>query len=201
MYRLRTSTARTIPRGATRTLVYLLAAWVALAIVPVASAADAGDGQLVQIAIPEGFEGPSVLDIDAHSRTLGYLRPIPGLERGTLIQVTTLHGGPDLEGLADAERGHAADYFVRDVLTGIERARTSFEAGEPTRVSIGGLPAARIEWTGMVGDFRMSGVIYCVLVGPTLVSFHTQGFSDSPPQDRADAIRAIESASFLLPGG
>ena len=56
-----------------------------------------------------------------------------------------------------------------------------------------GLPAARGEWRGVGGGRGKHGVVYCVIVGSRVVSFHAQTFDDAPADDLAAAVRAIES--------
>lgn len=151
---------------------------------------------LVIIPVPPGFEGPQTSSPGPGAHMEAYVRRIPGKERGTLLQITTYDFGSRLAGIPKEELGNAAENYLMQMLGGVERRRGSFAASRPTRVSLGGLPAARVEWTGTAGGFDMSGVMFCVIVGTVVVTLHTQGFSDSPPADRTDALSAIEQVSF-----
>jgi len=162
--------------------------------------AAASPGDLVQIVVPAGFEGPTSADPGPGAHIDGYVRHIPGQERGTLLQITTYDFGSKLKDMPKEELADAAEHYLLQFLGGVERKRTGFHASKPTRVSLGKIPAARVEWTGTAQGEAMSGVMYCVIVGTTVVEFHTQGFRDSPPSDRVDALRAIESVKFSAAG-
>lgn len=152
--------------------------------------------ELVQLPIPPGFEGPYTTQPGPGSSTSAYLRKIPGQSRGTLLQVTTYEFGSKLAGIPKEELGNGAENYLLQFLAGVQRRRTSFRADKPTRIQLGGLPAARIEWAGTSEGYPMTGVMYCVIVGTVVVSLHTQGFEDSPASDRAAAVRAIEAVTF-----
>jgi hypothetical protein len=154
---------------------------------------------LVKIAVPSGFEGPTSASENG-ADVVGYVRRIPGSTHGTLLQISTYDFGAKLKGIPKKDLGDGAEHYLLQFLSGVERRRTNFHASSPTRQSLGGIPAARIEWTGIAQGQQMSGVMYCVIVGTKVVAFHTQGFASSPPSDRANALRAIESAKFH-PGG
>ena len=64
--------------------------------------------------------------------------------------------------------------------------------GDIERVSLAGLPAARVRWTGAVGDTAAIGVMYCVLVGHSVVSLHTQDTGSTITAAMYSAISAIE---------
>lgn len=151
---------------------------------------------LVNITIPRGFDGPQKSNPAPGTSTTVYLRRIPNKSRGTLLQITTYAIGETLAHVLDDELGNHAEQHLIEVLSTIERKRTSFITSTPTRLLLGNMPAARVEWTGDADNMQMSGVMYCAIVGTVAVTLHTQVYSDSPEQDRIDAIAAIEAATF-----
>lgn len=166
----------------------------------VATAVAASRSDLVRITVPAGFEGPTSADPGPGAHTDAYVRHLPGQEQGTLLQITTFDFDSKLKDMPKEELADAAEHYLLQFLRGVERKRTDFHASKPARVSLGKIPGARVEWTGMAQGEAMSGVMYCVIVGTTVVEFHTQVFQDSPSSDRADALRAIESVSFDVAG-
>ena len=151
---------------------------------------------LVKIMIPPGFDGPQKANPAPCANTEVYLRRIPNKNRGTLLQMTSYEMGTRLANVPEEELGNRAEHQLMEFLAAIERTRTSFSASTPTRILLGGLPAACVEWTGDADNRQMSGVMYCAIVGSVAVTLHTQGYSDSPERDRAEAISAIEAVTF-----
>jgi len=45
---------------------------------------------------------------------------------------------------------------------------------KPERIQLGGLPASRVMWAGNFNGTPVSGVMYCVVIGTTVVTLHTQ---------------------------
>jgi hypothetical protein len=170
---------------------------LAIALVIATFTAQIGYAQtgLVQLAVPSNFEGPQRAS-ESGAQVEAYVHRIPGTERSTLLQISTYDFGAKLKDVPKEELGNGAEHYLLQFLGGIERRRTEYHGSSPTRVLLGGIPAARAEWTGKAKNQLMSGVMYCVIVGTTVVAFHTQGFSDSAPSDRTAAIRAIESVTF-----
>ncbi len=115
--------------------------------------------ELVDIRIPEGFEGPAAGSPGPGAALVAYVKRMPGEERGTLLQITTIDFGPKLENLPKSDLGEAAEFYLGEFLGGIERARTSFKATTPVHLTLGNLPAARVEWTGVANEQSMSGVM------------------------------------------
>jgi hypothetical protein len=59
-------------------------------------------------------------------------------------------------------------------------------------VSLAGVPAARVQWTGGVGEIQAVGVMYCVLVGGSIISLHAQDMGSEITPAMQLAIVAIE---------
>ena len=55
-----------------------------------------------------------------------------------------------------------------------------------------GIPAARVQWTGGVGEIQAIGVMYCVLVGSSIISLHTQDMGSEITPAMKLAMAAIE---------
>lgn len=151
--------------------------------------------ELLQLAVPSGFEGP-VHENAGPAHTDAYVRHIAGQERGTLLQITTADLSTGLKGMPVDRRAYLPERYLLQFLGGVERRRSGFKASKPAPTTLGGKPAMRSEWTGSTEGHAMSGVMYSVMSGDVLVIFHTQTFEDAPPQDIGDARRAIEAVTF-----
>ncbi|WP_323845751.1 hypothetical protein [Microbulbifer magnicolonia] len=150
----------------------------------------------VTITIPSGFEGPIAASHQSGAQVNAYVKKIPGQERGTLLQITTYDFGSKLDGLPAEKLGEAANYYLAQFLAAVQRQRESFESTEFTQVLLDGTPAARAEWHGTSSGLKMSGTMYCAVVGSQVISLHTQGFADSPAADTKAALAAINSVKF-----
>lgn len=150
----------------------------------------------IHLAVPAGFGGPEVQTPSPGIKFVNFLRTIPGTERGTLLQVSTLD--LDVAGLSLSDPGEAqmTESLLTEFLSGVERRRDRFELVSRDRIELSGLPAARAEWRGTVRGRDMQGVIYCVIVGSRVVTLHTQTFSDAPADHLVSAVQAIESVVF-----
>ena len=170
---------------------------VSLAVLLTASSASADQYQdeLLVLEVPAGFEGPVEGSPDPQAKTVAYSKPYATVDGGTLFQITEYDLGDALRGMPDDQRGATADYYLAQFLGGVERRRTNFVATAPQRIELGGLPAARVTWTGEAAGQRASGVMYCVVIGTVVVSFHTQDIDGAPPENRAAAVRAFESVA------
>lgn len=59
-------------------------------------------------------------------------------------------------------------------------------------MSLAGIPAARAQWTGGVGEIQATGVMYRVLVGSYIISLHTQDMGSEITPAMKLAMAAIE---------
>ena len=121
-----------------------------------------------------------------------YVKPHAGIDGGTLFQITTYEFGPELESMPEEERGNASDYYLNQYSEGLARKHTLFDAPPSTRITLGGLPASRAEWTGDTFGTPLSGVMYVVVIGTTVVNLHTQDVEGAPPENRKAAMEAFE---------
>jgi hypothetical protein len=148
--------------------------------------------QLITIDIPEGFEGPIQESPGPNAKVVGYTKPYQDRDGGTLLQITEYDMGESLRGMPEDARGETADYYLLQFLSGVERRRTNFVAAQPERIMLGGIPGARAKWTGDFAGQQTSGVMYCVVIGTVVVSFHTQDLDGAPQENRAAATKAFE---------
>jgi hypothetical protein len=158
--------------------------------------AERYEDRVVSLEVPEGFEGPIRGAAGPQATVVAYTKPYRSGKGGTLFQITEYDLGEALRDLPEDRRGEAADDYLAYFLGGVERRRTSFSAADPERIVLGGAPAARVTWTGEVAGQRTSGVMYCVVVGTVVVSFHTQDLEGSPAENRAAEMRAFESVTL-----
>jgi hypothetical protein len=169
-------------------LAVLLTAAAALACGP-ALGADAGP---LAISVPRGFEGPTQEDGNG-GVTIAWIerQPVPG--GGTLLQVSAIDVGSSLDGATPAQRAEGANHYLMDFVRGVGLSLLSFRFGEFEQVTLAGLPAARVQWTGATTTGQAAiGVIYCVLVGHSVVSLQTRDAGKELTPAMYAAMGAIE---------
>jgi hypothetical protein len=145
------------------------------------------------LTVPPGFEGPVRQEREG-AILVAYVKPRADGRANTLLQVNVAEMGAKLVEVNPAGRGEAADRYLLQFLGGIEKRRTEFRKIGPVRVVLGGLPAARVQWTGNANAMQMVGAMYCVVVGTKVVVFHTQDLGNEPTQAMGQAMKAIEAA-------
>ncbi len=167
-----------------------------LASLAVAATAAAGDFTVppVTISIPSGFEGP--IRQEQSGATMVAFTKTNGSTAKTLLQISLYDFAEQLKKMNDAERAIAAKKYLIDFVGGIERRRTNFKRTEPSPIQIGGLPAAKLQWTGLVQKLETVGVMYCFVVGTTIISFHTQDAGSTPTAAMGEAMQAFENAKI-----
>lgn len=151
------------------------------------------DDGLVRLAVPARFEGPQLERNAPGWKIVGFVRDIPGTQRGTVLQVTTVDLDEAGLSLPDSGEVHPTEALLAEYLASVERRRDNYREGSRGRMELSGLPAARAEWRGIGGGRGMHGVLYCVIVGSRVVLLHAQTFDDAPAEDLAAAVQAIES--------
>lgn len=152
--------------------------------------ADAGP---LVISVPPGFEGPT-RDEGNGGVTLAWIerQPVPG--GGTLLQVSAIDVGTSLDGITHAQRVEGANHYLLEFVRGIGHSLEDFEFGEFEQVSLAGLPAARTRWTATTLGHAAIGIIYCVLVGHSVVSLQTRDTGTEITPAMYSAMLAIEGA-------
>jgi hypothetical protein len=165
--------------------------WLAASLVLPCEPSFCVDAGPLVISVPEGFEGP-ILSSEDGGVTTAWVRRRPGMDGGTLLQVSAIDVGASLDGITAAQRAEGARHYLLEFVNGIGQRRGNFELGDIEPVTLAGLPAARVRWTGTVDGGAAIGVMYCVLVGHSVVSLHTQdiGFTITPSM--YSAMSAIE---------
>ena len=165
--------------------------WLSVSLLlPCMPALCADAGPLV-ISVPEGFDGPIRGDADG-GVVIAWVKHRPASDGGTLLQVSALDVGTTLEGSTDAQRLEGARNYLLEFANGIGQRLGNFELGDVEQASLAGLPAARVRWTGTVGGKAAIGVMYCVLVGHSVVSLHTQDVGTAITPAMYSAMSAIE---------
>ncbi len=164
--------------------------WLCFLGLPCAPAFSAEAGPLV-ISVPAGFDGP-IRSEENGGVTVGWVKHRPASDGGTLLQVSAIDVGSSLDGIAPSERIQAASHYLMEFLKGLGLRLGHFEFGEFERATLAGLPAARVRWTGTVAGHATIGIMYCVLVGHTVVSLQTQDIGSSITPEMYSALGAIE---------
>jgi hypothetical protein len=151
--------------------------------------ADAGP---LVISVPPGFEGPT-RDEGNGGVTLAWIERQPVPRGGTLLQVSAIDVGTSLDGITHAQRAEGASHYLLEFVRGVGHSLANFEFGEFEQVSLAGLPAARVRWTAISLGHPAIGIIYCVLVGHSVVSLQTRDSGTEITPAMYSAMGAIES--------
>lgn len=164
-----------------------------LLVMQFSASAEPFSNEVLMLDVPAGFEGPISASPGPGAKITGFTKPYKGINGGTLFQITTYDYRSSLKGMPEEERGNGSEYYLGQFLGGVERKRTSFSASNVERVSLGGLPGSRVKWYGKFNGKPTSGIMYCVIIGTTVVSLHTQDMDGAPPENRSAALAAFES--------
>jgi hypothetical protein len=147
----------------------------------------------IVISVPPTFEAPSKETANG-GVTVVWIERQPVTGAGTLLQVSAIDGGPSLEGISKEQRLDGATHYVLEFLRGVGEPLLKFQYGDPEYVPLAGQPGARVRWTATTtGGQAAIGVIYCVLVGHTIVSLQTRDTGTEFTPSMYAAIAAIEA--------
>jgi hypothetical protein len=171
-----------------RTFMALL--FIHLLVLPFEAATCADFGP-ISITVPQGFDGP-IGGGKGGAKTAAWIKRHADAQGGTLLQVTTYDEGPDLRSIGRQARAQDAKKYLLEFVAGVAQQRENFQLGTVEPLSLAGEPAARVRWTGSVGSSAAIGVMYCVLVDTSIVSFHTQDTGSEITAAMRSAMAAIE---------
>jgi hypothetical protein len=142
--------------------------------------------------LPEGYSGP-VTQERGETKLLGFIKPHKGKETNSLIQFSII----DLE---KAPPDFRAKYGVKTdkellmgFLKGIERRRTSFSYSNYSEITIAGVPANRIEWTGYANDMKLEGIYYTLVSNYKVFAISLQDIAPYTKQNLPVMKKAIEN--------
>jgi hypothetical protein len=148
-------------------------------------------GPLV-LTVPDGFDTPASSERDGGVTTV-WTKRRPGTADTTLLQVSVLDGGAAFDEAGAADRFVGAQHYLLEFVRGVGRTEDHFQLAQIEHVSLAGVPAARARWTGTVADKPIVGVMYCVLVGHSIVSLRTEDAGPAITPAMYGAIAAIEA--------
>jgi hypothetical protein len=155
-------------------------------------AATCADFGPISITVPQGFAGP-IGGEKGGAKTAAWIKRHAAAQGGTLLQVTIYDAGPDLRSIGWQDRAAGARKYLKEFVAGVAQQRENFQLGAVESLSLAGVPAARVRWTGTVGSAAAIGVMYCVLVDTSIVSFHTQDTGSEITDAMKSAMAAIEA--------
>ena len=150
-------------------------------------------GPLV-LKVPEGFDAPASSEHDGGITTVWTERR-PGTVDTTLLQVSVLDGGAAFDAAGAEDRFEGARHYLLEFVRAVGRTEDHFQLETVERVSLAGAPAARARWTALVAAKPVVGVMYCVLIGHSIVSLRTEDAGSSITPAMYGAIAAIESVT------
>jgi hypothetical protein len=154
-------------------------------------AATCADFGPISITVPQGFDGP-IGGGKGSAKTAAWIRHHADGQGGTLLQVTTYDEEPDSRSMGTPARAAGARKYLLEFAAGVAQQRDNFQLGAVESLSLAGMPAARVRWTGTIGSTAAIGVMYCVLVDTSIVSFHTQDTGSEITDAMKSAMAAIE---------
>lgn len=148
-------------------------------------------GPLV-LTVPDGFDAPASSEHDGGVTTV-WTKRRPGTADTTLLQVSVLDGGAAFDEASTDDRFVGAQHYLLEFVRGVGGTEDHFQLAEIEHASLAGLPAARARWTGTVAGKPIVGVMYCVLVGHSIVSLRTEDAGPAITPAMYGAIAAIEA--------
>jgi hypothetical protein len=152
-------------------------------------AADVGP---IAISVPSTFEAPTKENANG-GLTVVWIERQPVTGAGTLLQVSAIDGGPSLDGISKEQRLDGGTHYLLEFLRGVGESLLKFQYGDPEYLPLAGQPGARVRWTATTpGGQSVIGVMYCVLVGHTIVSLQTRDTGTEFTPSMYVAIGAIE---------
>ncbi len=146
----------------------------------------------ITITVPEGFDGPASSELEG-GVTAAWVKRRPASPAGTLLQISAVDVGPSLDDIQGSDRFEAARHYLLEFVKGVGLRREHFELGTVDQVTLAGLPAARVHWTGTLQDEPEVGVMYCVLVHHSVVSLQSQDSGSAITPAMYSAITAIDA--------
>jgi hypothetical protein len=159
-------------------------------VLPTGMALPADVGPL-SITVPAGFDGPTTGENEGTVMT-AWVKHHPGDDGGTVLQISVVNMGSALNEITLVQRAEGAKHYLSEFIVGVARRRDNFKLGEVEPVSLAGVPAARVQWTGGVGEIQAIGVMYCVLVGSSVISLHAEDVGSKITPAMQLAMAAIE---------
>lgn len=160
------------------------------AALPLKEALPADVGPL-SIAVPAGFDGPTTGQKEGTVMT-AWVKHRDGEDGGTVLQISIVDMGATLNGITVAQRAEDARHYLLEFIGAVARRRDNFKLGEVEPVPLAGVPAARVRWTGGVGEVQAIGVMYCMVLGTSIISMHTQDMGTEITPGMKLAMAAIE---------
>jgi hypothetical protein len=151
--------------------------------------ADAGP---IVISVPPGFEGPAQEEANG-GVNVAWIERQPVFGGGTLLQVSAIDIGSSLDGITQAQHLEAATHYLLEFVRSVGQPLANFQFGEFEKVTLAGLPAARVRWTATAASGHAAiGVIYCVVIGHSVVNLQTRDTGTDITPAMYAAISAIE---------
>ena len=151
---------------------------------------------VLTLQIPADFEGPVKHNPSPSASAVAYAKSSADGSAKTLLQISTYDFGSQLDGMPEAQRAEITESYLLQFLSGVERRRASFTKSSPTQLTLGGILASRIDWTGTAEGTAASGTMYCVVAGTRVISFHVQTSGEASSPAVHEAKQAIESVRF-----
>ena len=172
----------------------LVIVFIAILSIPMTSVVFAGPTQvkLFSVNLPEGFSGPITQSSDA-IEILAFTKPHEKRVTNSLIQfnIINLEQAPSDSPLQLATVTN--ENILLKMLGGIERRRTDFWKGNYREITIAGIPANKIEWSGYAEGIQMKGVFYTFIFQRHLYTISLQDIMPFAENNLIFMEKAIES--------
>jgi len=156
--------------------------------------------EILRIDVPNGFQDPVSERVGELATAIAFTKPHPDGPTRTLLQITVYDPGPNVPPPPKDQLGQLASRYLSQFLGGIERRRTNYSATPPTRITLGGLPAARATWSGSAEGKQLHGAMFSVIVGTKILSLHVQDLDTAPPANMQEAEAAVRRIQFKKGG-
>jgi hypothetical protein len=110
-----------------------------------------------------------------------------------LLQISVVDLGTALDEIKGPDRYEAARHYLLEFVKGVELRRDNFQLGDIDRVTLAGQPAARVRWSGSFAGEPAVGVMYCALIGHSVVNLQSQDAGVGITPAMYSAIAAIDA--------
>jgi hypothetical protein len=149
------------------------------------------DGLIINV--PAGFEGPHEEKLGPGVTLTAFTKPHDGESNSTLLQITTWSTGEVFPEMTATELKEGSAAYLQQFLSSVARKRSNFQKSEITFVTIAGVPAAKISWTGSLNRNELHGVMYTLIHKSAVISLHTQDLTHFNSRFVDQAVSAFES--------
>ncbi len=141
--------------------------------------------------LPEGYRGP-VTQQRGPVKILAFVKPHEGKHTQSLIEfsIINLDQAPSHDPIRTAKVTNKE--ILLGMLRGIKRRRNNFWKGNYKEITLAGIPANKIEWSGYAQGIQLKGIYYTFIYKRDLFAISLQDIVPYADQNLTIMEKAIE---------